>query len=154
MSEVTLPIVTVVGAILENEYGEVLLAQRPANKSTPFLWEFPGGKIESLETPEDAMIRELFEEIGIQVQAEDLKPFTFVSLRYPDFYIILLCYHCRKWVGEPIAREGQGGIDWVKPEDLKKYPMREANQRLIPILEERSARNETLKGNPLTTKSA
>lgn len=134
----TLPIVTVVGGILENEDGQVLLAQRPADKSMPFLWEFPGGKVEPHETPEEALVRELDEEIGIEVNQKDLQPFTFVSLTYPDFHIILLCYLCKTWKGIPIARENQGGINWVSPQDLTKYPMREANQKLIPLLKGRS----------------
>jgi 8-oxo-dGTP diphosphatase len=133
-----LPVVTVVGLVLEDADGRILLAQRPANKSMPFLWEFPGGKLEPGETPEQATVREIYEEIGIHIEIRDLNPLTFVSVTYPDFHIILLCFHCEKWTGEPVACEGQEGIDWVKPEDLKKYPMREANVRLIPILESRA----------------
>ena len=134
----TLPIVTVVGAILEDEQGRTLLAQRPANKSMPFLWEFPGGKVEAGENPEDALVRELCEEIGITVSPQNLKPLTFVSLAYPDFHIILLCYLCLKWTGTPLAREGQGGVEWVRPEDLGKYSMREANYSLVPLLQSRA----------------
>lgn len=134
----SLPIVTVVGVILEDDIGRLLLAQRPANKTMPFLWEFPGGKVESNETPENALVREIYEEIGIHIRAQDLKPMTFVSFTYPDFHIILLCYHCTEWTGEPVAREGQGGIEWVKPEDFQKYPMRDANQQLIPFLQNRA----------------
>lgn len=130
----TLPIVTVVGAILEDDQGRTLLTQRPADKSMPFLWEFPGGKVEKGENPEDALVRELYEEIGVVVLPNNLKPLTFVSLAYPDFHIILLCYQCSQWTGTPIAREGQGGVEWVLPQDLRKYPMRKANDSLIPLL--------------------
>jgi 8-oxo-dGTP diphosphatase len=134
----TLPIVTVVGAILEDDQGRTLLTQRPADKSMPFLWEFPGGKVEAGEKPEDALVRELYEEIGIIALPDSLEPLTFVSLTYPDFHIILLCYQCLRWTGTPIAREGQEGIEWVLPQDLHKYPMRKANLELIPLLMSRA----------------
>jgi 8-oxo-dGTP diphosphatase len=140
----TLPVVTVVGIILEDEKGRVLLAQRPADKSMPFLWEFPGGKVEPNETPEDALVREINEEIGIEVNQKDLQPFTFVSLTYPDFHIILLCYLCTTWKETPVARENQGGMSWISPQDLTKYPMREANQKLIPLLQNRSKLQNSL----------
>lgn len=130
----TLPIVTVVGALLEDDKGAILLAQRPADKPMPFLWEFPGGKMEVGETPEAALARELQEEIGITVSLKDFKPFSFVSMAYPDFHIILLGYHCNRWLGTPCAKEGQGGLEWVMPENLNHYPMREANQTLIPLI--------------------
>jgi 8-oxo-dGTP diphosphatase len=135
MNEMNLPIVTVVGGILKDEQGRILLTQRPADKAMPFLWEFPGGKVEVGETPEAALARELFEEIDIEVASSHLKPFTFVSLAYPDFHIILLCYHCSVWTGTPSAKEGQGGVEWVTPQDLERYPMRDANYALVPLLQ-------------------
>ena len=134
----TLPVVTVVGAILENDKGAILLAQRPSDKPMPFLWEFPGGKVEVGESPETALTRELYEEIGITVSPKDLKAFSFVSMAYPDFHIILLGYHCRTWTGTAVAREGQGGLEWVLPENLSQYPMREANRAFIPLLQSRN----------------
>lgn len=133
--DMTQSITTVVAALLQDLSGKFLIAQRPADKMMPFLWEFPGGKLEDGESPEDALVRELYEEIGIIVSASSLKPFTFASMAYPDFHIILLAYLCREWTGIPGAREGQGGLEWVMPENLSKYPMPTANQSLIPLLQ-------------------
>lgn len=130
----TLPVITVVGALLEDDKGRFLLAQRPSYKKMPFLWEFPGGKLEADESPEEALVRELYEEIGVVACPSALKPCTFVSKAYTDFHIILLTYYCLEWTGVPCAREGQGGIEWVLPKDLEKYPMPEANRSLIPLL--------------------
>lgn len=131
----TKPIITVVGAVLQDNQGRVLLAQRPADKPMPYLWEFPGGKLERDESPENALVRELQEEIGLVVLSSHLKPLTFVSMAYPDFHIILLIYRCLKWAGIPQAREGQGGIEWVYPKDLHQYPMPEANRAFTLLLE-------------------
>lgn len=131
----TLPIITVSGALLQDDQGRVLLAQRPANKPMPFLWEIPGGKLEVGESPESALVRELQEEIGIIVAPESLTPFTFTTHCYPDFRIILLVYQCSQWEGSPQALEGQGGIEWVAPKSLHHYPMAEANWPLIPLLQ-------------------
>ncbi len=130
------PVITVVGAVLQDDQGRVLLAQRPANKSMPYLWEFPGGKVEKDESPENALARELSEEIGLVVLPTHFKPFTFVSMAYPDFHIILLTYRCLEWSGIPQAREGQDGIEWILPKDLPQYPMPEANRALIPLLQD------------------
>lgn len=131
----TKPVIPVVGAVLQDDQGRVLLAQRPADKSMPYLWEFPGGKVERDESPENALVRELYEEVGLDVLPSHLKPLTFVSMAYPDFHIILLVYRCLEWRGIPHAREGQGGIEWVYPKDLYQYSMPEANCALIPLLE-------------------
>lgn len=130
----TQSVVTVVGALLQDDLGRLLLAQRPCDKLMPFLWEFPGGKLEEGESPEEALARELYEEIGIIISPSCLKPFTFVSMAYSDFHIILLTYLCLEWTGIPCAREGQEGIEWVKPEDLDQYPMPAANRSLLPLL--------------------
>lgn len=130
----TKPVISVVGAVLQDEQGRVFLAQRPANKSMPYLWEFPGGKIEKDETPENALVRELYEEIGLVVLPSALKPLTFASMAYPDFHVILLVYRCLEWTGTPQAREGQGGMAWIHPQNLHQYPMPEANCALIPLL--------------------
>lgn len=129
------PVITVVGAILQDDQGRVLLAQRPADKSMPYLWEFPGGKVERNESPENALVREILEEIGLVVLPTHLLPFTFVSMAYPDFHIILLTYRCLEWAGTPEAREGQEGIEWVLLKDLPHYPMPDANRALVPLLQ-------------------
>ncbi|MBX9804178.1 MAG: (deoxy)nucleoside triphosphate pyrophosphohydrolase [Alphaproteobacteria bacterium] len=134
----TLPVIYVVGALMQDEAGRYLLAQRPANKKMPFLWEVPGGKIDAGETPEQALVRELHEEIGVVACSTAFKPYTFVSMTYSEFHIILLVYTCSRWTGIPTAREGQGGLEWVRPEDMDEYPMPEANRSLISLLKMKS----------------
>src|SRR6516164_939817 len=97
------PIVLVAAVALVDADGRVLLAQRPAGKSMDGLWEFPGGKVNAGETPEAALIRELAEELGIDVTASCLAPFTFASHTYPDFHLLMPLYVCRKWSGIPSA---------------------------------------------------
>ena len=113
--------------------GRVLLAQRPPGKAMAGLWEFPGGKVESGETPEAALIRELHEELGIDTWQSCLAPLTFASHAYDDFHLLMPLFACRKWNGTPQAREGQT-LKWVRPNALKDYPMPEADIPLIPIL--------------------
>ena len=113
--------------------GRVLLAQRPAGKSMDGLWEFPGGKVNAGETPEAALIRELAEELGSDVTASCLAPFTFASHTYPDFHLLMPLYVCRKWSGIPAAREGQL-LAWVRPERLADYPMPPADGPLVGSL--------------------
>ena len=113
--------------------GRVLLSQRPAGKSMDGLWEFPGGKVNAGETPEAALIRELAEELGIDVTASCLAPFTFASHTYPDFHLLMPLYVCRKWSGIPAAREGQL-LAWVRPERLADYPMPPADGPLVGSL--------------------
>ncbi len=113
--------------------GRVLLAQRPEGKSMAGLWEFPGGKVEQGETPEAALIRELHEELGIGTWASCLAPLTFASHSYTDFHLMMPLFACRKWEGTPQAREGQT-LKWVKPIEMKHYPMPAADIPLIPIL--------------------
>lgn len=113
--------------------GRVLLAQRPVGKSMAGLWEFPGGKIESGETPEVALIRELEEELGINTWASCLAPLTFASHSYDDFHLLMPLFACRKWEGTPVSRENQT-LKWVYPNALKDYPMPAADLPLIPIL--------------------
>jgi len=132
------PVITVVSAFLEDSLGRILLGQRPADKPMPFLWEFPGGKMEAGETPEQALARELAEEISIVVSPRHLKPLTFASMPYPDFHLILLGYLCLEWAGSLCPREGQGGLDWVLPADMGRYPMPEANRFLVDFLQERA----------------
>ncbi|WP_435140124.1 8-oxo-dGTP diphosphatase MutT [Pseudopelagicola sp. nBUS_19] len=113
--------------------GRVLLAQRPKGKSMAGLWEFPGGKIEPEETPEDALIRELQEELGINTWESCLAPLTFASYSYSDFHLLMPLFVCRKWDGSPMPREGQA-LRWVRPENLRDYKMPPADIPLIPII--------------------
>ena len=113
--------------------GRVLLAQRPAGKPLAGLWEFPGGKVKPGETPETALIRELAEELGIDVAASCLAPFTFASYSYPDFHLLMPLYLCRKWSGIPTARESQR-LAWVRPARLGDYPMPPADPPLVAML--------------------
>ena len=113
--------------------GRVLLAQRPEGKSMAGLWEFPGGKVESGETPEIALIRELQEELGIDTWASCLAPLTFASHSYDDFHLLMPLFACRKWNGTPQSRENQA-LRWVRANELQDYPMPAADVPLIPIL--------------------
>ena len=113
--------------------GRVLLTQRPNGKSMAGLWEFPGGKIEPGETPEEALIRELEEELGINTWESCLAPLTFASHSYQDFHLLMPLFICRKWEG--IARGVEGQIlKWVEVKDLKSYPMPPADVPLLPML--------------------
>jgi len=127
------PIVLVAAVALVDADGRVLLAQRPAGKSMAGLWEFPGGKVDTGETPEAALIRELAEELGIDVTASCLAPFSFASHTYPDFHLLMPLYVCRKWSGIPAAREGQR-LAWVWPARLGDYPMPPADVPLVAAL--------------------
>jgi 8-oxo-dGTP diphosphatase len=113
--------------------GRVLIAQRPEGKSMAGLWEFPGGKIEGGETPEQALIRELYEELGIETWSSCLAPLTFASHRYNDFHLLMPLFVCRKWVGIPRSKEGQN-LKWVYVNNLKDFPMPAADIPLIAIL--------------------
>jgi 8-oxo-dGTP diphosphatase len=127
------PLVLVAAAALVDADGRVLLAQRPPGKSMAGLWEFPGGKVNTGETPEAALIRELTEELGVDVAASCLAPFAFASYSYPDFHLLMPLYVCRKWSGTPVAREGQQ-LAWVRPARLGDYPMPPADKPLVAML--------------------
>ena len=118
---------------LIDQDGRVLLAQRPKGKSMAGLWEFPGGKVETGETPEAALIRELEEELGINTWKSCLAPLTFASHAYDDFHLLMPLFACRKWEGIPIARENQS-LKWVRKQDLRSYKMPAADIPLVPIL--------------------
>ena len=127
------PLVLVAAVVLVDADGRVLLAQRPDGKSMAGLWEFPGGKVDQGETPEAALIRELREELGIDVAASCLAPFTFASHAYPDFHLLMPLYVCRKWSGIPLAREGQH-LAWVRPARLVNYSMPPADKPLVAMV--------------------
>jgi 8-oxo-dGTP diphosphatase len=111
----------------------VLIAQRPAGKMFPLLWEFPGGKLEDGETPEQALIRELHEELGISTQSACLAPLAFVSHTYENFHLLMPLYVCRKWQGTPQPLE-HVAPKWVRPQALRDYPMPPADGPLIAPL--------------------
>jgi len=113
--------------------GRVLLGQRPEGKSMAGLWEFPGGKVETGETPEAALVRELNEELGIDTWESCLAPLTFASHSYEKFHLLMPLFACRKWNGTPQSRENQA-LKWVKANELTNYPMPAADIPLIPIL--------------------
>jgi 8-oxo-dGTP diphosphatase len=126
-------ILTVVAVALVDVDGRVLIAQRPPGKQLAGLWEFPGGKLEPGERPEEGLIRELREELGIEVKPACLAPLTFASHAYDDFHLLMPLFVCRRWEGFVQAREGQG-LKWVKPKDMRNYPMPPADEPLIPHL--------------------
>lgn len=126
-------IILVSAVALIDPDGRVLLAQRPVGKSMAGLWELPGGKVEAGETPEDALVRELHEELGIETWSSCLAPLTFASHTYDDFHLLMPLYACRKWDGIVQGKEGQE-LAWVRAQDLNKYPMPPADIPIIPIL--------------------
>lgn len=133
----THPLVLVAAVALLDPEGRVLIAQRPVGKAMAGLWEFPGGKIEQGESPEDALVRELAEELGIDVKPPCLAPFTFASHAYERFHLLMPLYVCRRWDG--IARPlHHAALKWVRPRDLiarkDEFPMPEADLPLLPML--------------------
>jgi len=127
------PVILVVAVALVDVDGRVLLAQRPQGKAMAGLWEFPGGKVQPGETPETALIRELKEELGIDVAEACLAPLSFASHRYEGFHLLMPLYVCRRWSGSPEAREGQR-LAWVRSQKLEDYPMPPADKPLVAIL--------------------
>jgi 8-oxo-dGTP diphosphatase len=125
----------VVAAALIDTDGRVLIAQRPKGKALEGLWEFPGGKIDEGERPEDALIRELREELGVTVKEACLAPLTFASHSYDAFHLLMPLYVCRKWEGFVRPLDGQT-LKWVRPKGLRSYPMPPADAPLIPHLED------------------
>jgi 8-oxo-dGTP diphosphatase len=126
-------ILLVAACALVDSDGRVLLAQRPEGKSLAGLWEFPGGKVEPGETPEETLIRELDEELGIKTKVACLAPLTFASHTYDDFHLLMPLYLCRRYEGVAHGREGQA-LKWVRPKALRDYPMPPADEPLIPFL--------------------
>jgi 8-oxo-dGTP diphosphatase len=129
------PVVLVAACALIAPDGKILIAQRPQGKTMAGLWEFPGGKVEPGERPEETVIREMHEELGISIAETSLSPFLFASHSYPEFHLLMPLFLCRCWEGNPIPREGQKTA-WVRPEDLSQqsgnYPMPPAD---IPLIE-------------------
>ena len=128
-----LPMVLVSAVIMIDIDGRILLAQRPEGKSMAGLWEFPGGKVESGETPERALIRELKEELNIDITEACLAPFVFASHSYDDFHLLMPMFLCRRWDGIVQGHEGQN-LKWVPIHELKNYPMPDADIPLVAMI--------------------
>ncbi len=126
-------LVLVAACALLDPDGRVLIAQRPLGKPMAGLWEFPGGKVEQGEAPEQTLIRELKEELGIVVNVACLAPLTFASHSYPDFHLLMPLYVCRRWEGIVRALEAQQ-LAWVRPNRLRDYPMPPADEPLVSHL--------------------
>jgi 8-oxo-dGTP diphosphatase len=133
MPTIAANMILVVACALVDGDGRVLVAERPAGKNMADLWEFPGGKVEADETPEAALIRELKEELSIDVTAACLAPLSFASHAYDDFHLLMPLYVCRKWDGQIVPREGQN-TKWLRPRDLFDLPMPPADKPLIAAL--------------------
>jgi 8-oxo-dGTP diphosphatase len=129
----TLPILLVAACALVDADGRVLLAKRPPGKPLAGLWEFPGGKVEPGETPEAALIRELKEELDIDVPAKCLAPLSFASHSYPEFHLLMPLYVCRRWEGEIAPQQGQQ-LAWVRAQKLADYAMPPADEPLKAVL--------------------
>ena len=127
--------VLVAAVALVDADGRVLLSRRPEGKTMAGLWEFPGGKVEAGERPEEALILELREELAIDVSASCLAPLTFASHSYEDFHLLMPLYVCRRWQGIACGVEGQE-LAWVRPDRLRNYSMPPADLPLIPHLED------------------
>ena len=128
-----MPVVLVVAVALVDIDGRVLLAQRPEGKAMAGLWEFPGGKVNEGELPEVALIRELKEELDIDVTESCLAPITFASHSYDDFHLLMPVFACRVWKGEVASLEGQA-LKWVRPVRMADYPMPPADVPLVALL--------------------
>lgn len=135
MSDAGKKILLVAACALIDSDGRILLAQRPEGKSLAGLWEFPGGKVEPGETPEECLVRELEEELGIKTKVACLAPLTFASHSYDTFHLLMPLYVCRRYEGIPQSREGQA-LKWVKPMQLRDYRMPPADEPLIPMLQD------------------
>ena len=120
----------VVSIALINDLNEILLSKRPKNKHLGGFWEFPGGKVEVNEVPEHALIREIKEELNIDIKNKCLAPLSFSEFNYKEFQLLLLLYVCRRWEGEPMSMENNE-LKWVKPNMLRKYKMPPADETLI-----------------------
>ena len=125
----------VVSIALINNENEILLSKRPKNKHLAGFWEFPGGKVETGEVPEIALIREIKEELDINIDKKCIAPLSFSEFDYKEFQLLLLLYVCRRWEGEPKSME-DNEIIWVKPNMLRKYKMPPADDALIYCIQD------------------
>ena len=135
MSDAPKKMLLVAACALIDGDGRILLAQRPEGKNLAGLWEFPGGKVEPGETPEETVVRELQEELGIATRIPCLAPLTFASHSYDGFHLLMPLFVCRRYEGIAHGREGQA-IKWVRPQALRDYPMPPADEPLIPFLQD------------------
>lgn len=131
-------LVLVTAAALFDVEGRVLITQRPTHKSLGGLWEFPGGKVETGETPETALVRELSEELDLTVEPDALDPFAFASHTYADFHLLMPLYICTRWQGTPTPHsDAVAALAWVKTSELKQYPMPPADVGLVDRIMQR-----------------
>ena len=133
MGEPSPPLLLVSAVALIDSVDRILLGRRPIDKPMPGLWEFPGGKINLGETPEEALIRELKEELGIDTKESCLAPIAFASHRYDEFHLLMPLFICRVWEGIPHPIEGQE-LAWVTIADMRNYPMPPADTPLVAML--------------------
>ena len=129
----SVPVLLVAAVALVDVDGRVLLAQRPPGKSMAGLWEFPGGKVDVGETPEAAVVRELREELAVDITESCLAPLTFASHTYDEFHLVMPLFACRVWRGTPTPLEGQT-LKWVMPLDMRDVPMPPADRPLVALL--------------------
>lgn len=129
-----LPLYYIAVGILENDQGEVFLARQMPTKPFSDRFEFPGGKIEAGEMPEQALRRELFEEIGIQVDLNHTRPLLFSSYDYGSYKVVLLFFHVTQWTGTITLKENQEDALWCKPKDIKKMPLLPSNENILDEL--------------------
>ncbi len=125
----------VVSIALINASNEILLSKRPHNKHLSGFWEFPGGKVENGETPENALVREIKEELNIEINDKCIAPLSFSEFDYKEFQLLLLLYVCRRWEGRPMSMENNE-LKWVKPNMLRKYKMPPADDSLIYCIQD------------------
>ena len=114
---------------------QILIAKRPNKKHLSGFWEFPGGKVEKGESPENALVREVKEELNIDINNKCIAPLTFSEFNYENFHLLLLLYVCRRWEGEPMSME-KNQIKWVRASTLRQYKMPPADDSLIYSLQD------------------